>query len=484
MAVRWGPGVDAAARAGLEERYSLRNGEPDGGTTWRYDLGDRSRDNIRDLVTDAAVEDTAAIDREAFTVPSPTIRVAVRPLPYPFSDRFDSPLQLWQLHQSLWLLLAGASVLAASRATSVRLRRNTTVAALIVVGILGVTLPLSPAFVRMGDANQSSETRLAFGRYAGVYEIRYEAHLSYALLGRLDHLGGATTESPVRAQIVLARAASAWFLICALAVAALERWSPMIVRYVALAVLAPSALLYLGWREVGYMSLNVAAYPLLARGLRDGGWRLEAGGVLAGLGAAFHALGLVSIIGGWLAALAARARAADRVGRLLRIAAWGTAAYLGWIAVYIVVLKLPIVLGHAERFPWRPLFVDDVSQGRVNAAIFSAIGARDLAMTAWVVGAPLLLVAVSLWREHADEVRMALAYTLASAVFVICFWPIQGLNEEMDLLVAAFPALYALAWVWAHDARRTNIAAALLASGHYAFWRVTLDPQFRNAPLF
>jgi hypothetical protein len=50
----------------------------------------------------------------------------------------------------------------------------------------------------------------------------------------------------------------------------------------------------------------------------------------------------------------------------------------------------------------------------------------------------------------------------------------------MDLVVAGFPALYALAWVCAHDSRRTNLAAMLLISAHYAFWRVVLDQQFQN----
>jgi hypothetical protein len=53
----------------------------------------------------------------------------------------------------------------------------------------------------------------------------------------------------------------------------------------------------------------------------------------------------------------------------------------------------------------------------------------------------------------------------------------------MDLLVAAFPAVYALAWVCAHDARRTAVAAALLAAGHLAFWRVVLDSAFVNSPI-
>jgi hypothetical protein len=484
VTVRWRTEVGHADRVVLERRYGLGNGEQMEGTGWRYQLRDRSRDNIRALVQDPAVDDTGYIDRDAFAAENQQVRATIRPLPYPFSDRFDRPSQLLQLHQTVWLLLGGGVLLWAARASSERRRRHATVATLLLIGVLAWTLPISPSFVHMGDANQLTQNRQRFESYAGVHQIRFEAHLSYAILGQLDRLFGRTDDAPRRAQITLARGTTVWFVLCALAIGFLKHWSPLILRYLGLALLAPSALLYFGWHEVGYMSLNVAAFPLLARGLRNGGWRLEAGSALAGLGAALHGFGLVSLIGAWLAALAARARFANRVGRVLRSAAWGTAAYAGWTAVYIIVLKLPIVLGHAESFPWRPWFRDEIMEGRLNVAIFSATGARDLLFTGWVVGAPLLLVAASLWRQYGDDVRTALGYALSSMIFTILIWNVLGLGDEMDLVFAGFPAVYALAWACAHDPTRTKIAAALLVSAHYAFWRICLDPQFRNAALF
>ena len=86
-----------------------------------------------------------------------------------------------------------------------------------------------------------------------------------------------------------------------------------------------------------------------------------------------------------------------------------------------------------------------------------------------------------MWRTHADAVRMAFVYSIPSTVFLLLFWPIQGLAAEMDLIFAAFPALFALAWVCAHDVRRTMIAAAMLASAQLAFWRVVLDHTFLNS---
>ena len=53
----------------------------------------------------------------------------------------------------------------------------------------------------------------------------------------------------------------------------------------------------------------------------------------------------------------------------------------------------------------------------------------------------------------------------------------------MDLVFAAFPAVYALAWVCAHDARRTAVASLLLISAHMAFWRIVLSSDFINSRL-
>lgn len=483
VSVRWAPEMAPDDRTARERRYDLRNGERDEGTTWQYDLGDRSRDNIGALVHDPAALDTGYIDRETLTPRARDVRVTIRTFPYPFRDYLDSPRQLLQLQSSVWLMLGGGVILWASRAASERRRRNAAIAALLLVGSLAGALPISPSLVQMGDANQSVESRRNFENYAGVHAIRFEAHLSYAILGRLDRLLGGTDASPARAQIALAHAATAWFVLCALAIGYLERWSATILRYLGLVVLAPAALMYFGWREVGYLSLNIAAFPLLARGLRDGGWRLEGGSALVGLGAALHGWGLVSLIGAWLAALVAPAPLADRVGRVLRIAAWGTAAYTGWVAVYVILLKLPIIPGHVHAIPWRPWFVDEVFDHRMNPAIFSAAGGRILLMTAWVVGAPLLVVAASLWRQHRDEVRTALGYVLPSVIVTTLVLHSQGLNEDMDVVFAVFPALYALAWICARDLKRTTIAAALLVSAHYAFWYICLDPRFSNPPL-
>jgi hypothetical protein len=242
-------------------------------------------------------------------------------------------------------------------------------------------------------------------------------------------------------------------------------------------------LLLFGWREVGHLSLNIAMFPLLVRGLKSDSWHLDAAACLAGLGAALHGWGLVSLGGALIASLVAPTPPGTRLHRLFRIAAAGTAAYTGWIAIDVIVLKLPISIGHAVSIPWRPWFTDGVFEGRLNAAVFSARGARDIVMTEWIVGAPLLIVAAGLWRQLTDDVRIAFSYAVPSVLVATLMLHSQGLAEDMDVVVAVFPALYAMAWVCAHQQRRTTIAAALLISAHLGFWRVILDENFRNAPL-
>ena len=66
--VRWAPTVDDATRLQLEQRYRLARAESGEDRTFGYALTDRSRDNIRSLVLDPAVEDTHEIDRTAFRV--------------------------------------------------------------------------------------------------------------------------------------------------------------------------------------------------------------------------------------------------------------------------------------------------------------------------------------------------------------------------------------------------------------------------------
>ena len=477
--VRWSVDLETANRTRLEQRYDLRNPElvDQSTNTWRYNLGETSSENIRALIQDSAVADTAYLDRDALaTVDGRIIRVAVW---YPYNDLFAEPAELLRLHRSVWLLLAGGALLWGARAASDLHRRYMAVAVLLLVGLTMLAFPFDPAFVTMGGSADHVRSRPEFESWFGG-RVRFEKHLSQVSLWQLYLRLEPTPAAPERAVLAVTRLGTAWFVFSALALGALERWSPLVLRYLGLVMLAPSALLYFGWRELGYLSMSVAAFPLLARGVRDDGARLEAGSAFAGFGAALHGSGLVSMLGAWLAAFGSPGRLADRIRRALRVVAWTTAAYLGWMVFYVVILKLSISpdVGPGAVDGWRPWSIDEMRLGRRAAALLSATGARDLSMSAWIVGAPLVAVAASMWRRFPYEWQTALWYLPPSLLFLIFRWPFDGIGGGMDLVVAGFPAFYALAWIAAHDEKRATVAALLLASAHYAFWRAVLDDRF------
>ena len=78
--VRWRDDITTPQRIEREQQYSLRRGELLEETIWRYELHDRSAANVRALIDDDAVRDTAYIDRPTLTVPSREIEVSLRRL--------------------------------------------------------------------------------------------------------------------------------------------------------------------------------------------------------------------------------------------------------------------------------------------------------------------------------------------------------------------------------------------------------------------
>ncbi len=488
ISIRWQATVTTANRLTLERRHDLLNGRQDDAgndRVWRYELGDWSRDAVAALVNDPAVADTNYIDRATYEVDDPTLTVEtripaiLRALPFPLStdNRFES---LWFLFhvQSLCLIAVGGVLLWGAGIADPRRRQALAIAAVLAVGVIAYALPVRPVVPRMADSGMYTQSRANFE--TALQTINFENHLTLALLKKTYPLFGPGEDAPERTFRAFTFVATAWFVVCALAIGTVERWSSHVVRYLALALLAPSTLLYLGHRDFAYLSLNVATFPLLARGISEGGNRLEAGSALAGLGAAFHGFGLLSLVGAWIASVVARGPIVQRLERVLRIAAWGTAAWVGWLAIYMIVLNLQVVAGHASSGSWRPLFVDVYGSRRLNVALFSAAGMRDVVMSAWVVGAPILLVAASLWKRHRDPARLVLCYALPSLLFLIFFWPPQGIGVDTGHVAGAFPAFFAGAWLCARERRHAAIAAAILISGHLAFWRIVLDTRFVN----
>jgi hypothetical protein len=217
------------------------------------------------------------------------------------------------------------------------------------------------------------------------------------------------------------------------------------------------------------------------QGLRGMRGRLEAGSLLCGVGAALHGLGGVSMAGLAAATLASRVRASRRLELLVLTVACAGAAYLGWVFIYVVGLKLDIEPGHTAEIPWRPLVTSALWETRVNWAIFSPRGTLDVAAAAWMVGLPLVIVAATVWRETSEARWHVLAYVVPSAVFLCAFWPVQGLAVDTDLVVAMFPGVYAVAWLLAESRRGTVMGLLVLLSSHIVFWRVLFSDAFVTA---
>jgi hypothetical protein len=402
------------------------------------------------------------------------LRVGVRPLP--------NWIEAFQL-QSL-IGLGGAMVLFwSSRFESSRARGWAGVACIAGVVLAMLALPLDQP-IRMGDSGTYTSSRQNFDFYMGGRTVRFEAHLSSMLLRGLDRVLGGTESSPREAFTSLMRAAAVWFGAMLLLVGWAGRWSPSTLRYQSLVVGAPATLMYFGYRELGYLSLNAAVVPLVFQGFRGRRVWFDLGCAAAGLGAALHGFGLLSLAGTALATLGARLRVAHRARLLIQAFAIGTSAYLIWMFLYVTVLRLDIVPGHAESIPWRPLFDNAAGEGRINYAIASARGAIDVLLSAWITGLPLVVGALAALRRRPDVAVPVLLYALPSALFLCLFWPVQGLAVEADLLFAACPGFFALAWMASRTARATIWSLLFLASAHVIFWRVMLSDLFVNSRVY
>jgi hypothetical protein len=142
--VRWAPGVDAAGRQTLERRFHLTEPEQTAETTYSYRLNDLSSDNIRDMVTHAAVADTQDIDRSAFALSSSAERVIGDPASQRRAERFARTITL------LW----------------------TAAAAIGTLGILFIAAPLR--MQRLRDRARAGALSLASTVYRWIPEVSAE----------------------------------------------------------------------------------------------------------------------------------------------------------------------------------------------------------------------------------------------------------------------------------------------------------------------
>ena len=467
--VQWADEIDAEQRTAFERQRSLVNGSRREDGSWAYLLKDTSHANVALIVQASMVDSTEGIDRNRFEV-RPAI---VRPL-----------LALAPLQSFLGFGLGGLLLIGSVAATRRRRMVYAAVAlALLLVGMVTAPLPSHLRFDNgewMGDYEMYTRDRAHFENYSGYTFIHFPHHLTALVLKSLDAAMGATVESPARAFRWLSALAGGLFVAELLGVAAVEGWSAGALRYLALCVAAPVTLFFFGFREIGYLSLSAAGIPLLLRGFSVVGRRSSviAAALVMGLRSAFHGFGLLSLAGGALSALASVGTVRDRLARATVFGVWATAAWLGWLGWYLVGLKLPVEPGTAGDIALRPFSTPYVADHRLVEPILSASGIRDIVTTAVVVGVPVLLLGLLSRGGVSRERRLVLLFALPSLAFLVTWWPVQGVDNEMDLIFATFPAFFAGAWLCARTRGATVAALALAAVAHGGLWSVVRSADY------
>jgi hypothetical protein len=479
IVIRWSPGISDVARSDAERRYGLVDSqavtdasggiEPGARTYLVIDPDRATREGIR---IDPAI---AALDgRDESAADALRHRLRVEPV------RLSDWPMAWQ-RQSTILFAISLAAFAASFAAGHRVRAAVAAACAAAFIVLALRVPFDQP-LRMGDYATYTNTPENFAAYFGIQAVRFEAHLSHSILRWLHRMAPEGPDAPHRAFERLAQLAACWHALMLFVAAWAGGFAPQALRYVAVVLALPASLMYFGFREFGYLSLNAAAFPLMAMGLARLSARFEAGTALAGVGAALHGLGALSLAGAAVAAASVPVPVVRRLRLVAQAFAWGTAAYLVWVFVYVVLQHRLIEPGHAQGIPWRPLFESSLSEYRVNWAVTSLRGGSELLLTCWIVGVALLLPACAAARGH--DRRTALAFALPSLVFVCALWPIQGLAVEADLVLGAFPAVFALAWAASQSLRGTAWSLLLLVSSHVVFWRVMLGETFVSARVY
>ena len=342
----------------------------------------------------------------------------------------------------------------------------------------------------MGDGSSIVQSRNNFDEIVarGATVVRFSAHLAYRLLGRFDTALGSTADSPVEAYRMLSWLAGAVFAITLWFLAATDGWSSRSVRYIALALMAPATLMYFGYLEVGYLSLAAAAFPFIARDLIKGDeltLGMLFGAILYGLGAAMHGIGYLSIAALFFAVMIATGLPLRRrVVLAVALSGVAVAAALIWVWYYLSVLGFDVIPSHAAGgFIMRTLWRPREAESRILYPLFSIVTARDVFFSGLIAGLPLLLVALVRRKQSPREARLALAFSIPCAIAFLLFWPPQGIAIEMDMIVALFPAVFALLWVSSTSIRASIASAALLVLGHAVFWWVVQNDRFINLML-
>jgi len=378
------------------------------------------------------------------------------------------------------ILALGLGVLTVRLVTSRprRMRRLAIPVVLAAAVVAFVTVPLPPLRFEnsgyMADAADNIADRAKFERRFPIAigpTTSFHSYLGDLVMARLDRAYTGTGNSTARAYATLSRLAGVLFAIELLIVAAVHRYSRRVCRYVALALASPLALLYFGYYELGYLSMSAAVVPLLAirRGsdTRTMGATLTAG-LFQGLHTALHGFGLLGLAGGVLSLAVGRGSFSRQTVRTVAFASAGVAMYLGWVFIYVVGLHISIVVENTvQGFGFRQLLSEMVIDKRIAYPVLSVAGLTEIGLISLIAGVPLLVLAAA--RTHRSNLVEAAAYALPGLAFLVWWWP-PGAPVNLDLLMAAFPGLFAACWLLASSQRRAVSALVLMGCLHVLFW--------------
>jgi hypothetical protein len=380
--------------------------------------------------------------------------------------------------QSIIVLGVGALTVRAAASLRRRARQLVVVAAIVGTLVALLTVPLPPLRFEgsgyMADAADNINDRAKFQQRFPIAvgpTTGFHSYLGDLVMARLDRAFAASGNSTARAYATLSKLAGTLFLAELFLVAAVHRYSRRVCRYIALAIASPLALLYFGFYELGYLSMSAAVVPLLAirRGsdIRVTASTLSAG-LFQGFHTALHGFGLLGLGGGALSLAAAQAPAARRAVRTLAFASAGVAMYLGWVFIYVVGMGISIVVENTvQGFGFRRLFEDIIIDKRIAYPVFSAAGLTEIGLISMIAGVPLLLLA---WiKSPRSALVVSAAYALPGLMFLVSWWP-PGAPLNLDLLMAAFPGLFAACWLLASSHERAVAALGLMVALHTLFW--------------
>ena len=381
------------------------------------------------------------------------------------------------------IVVLGLGVITVRAAALRRRRTRQLVVVAVLVGALAafLTLPLPPLRFEgsgyMADAADNINDRAKFERRFPIAvgpTTSFHSYLGDLVMTRLERsyaASGTSDNSTARAYATLSKLAGTLFLVELFIVAAVHRYSRRVCRYVAVAIASPLALLYFGYYELGYLAMSGAVVPLLAirRGsdIRITGSTLSAG-LFQGFHTALHGFGLLGLGGGVLSLVAARAPAAQRAVRTLAFASAGVAMYLGWVFIYVVGMGISIIVENTvQGFGFRRVFEDVIIDKRIAYPLFSVAGLTEIGLISMIAGVPLLILA---WiKSPRGALIVSAAYALPGLIFLASWWP-PGAPLNLDLLMAAFPGLFAACWLLASSRERAVTALVLMVALHTLFW--------------